>query len=292
MIKDQKKSVRGRSQGAEIWYRMRKNKGAMIGLVVVIILSMVAIFADVIVDYDAQVVGYNIRDRLQRPSLSHPFGTDEIGRDLFYRVIYGTRYSCLIGYACALLAGFIGIPLGAAAGYIGGKVDDLIMRIMDIISAIPNLLLGVVIVSALGANVVNLIIAVGVGGIAGLARITRASVMTVKNQEYIEAGRCIGLKSSRIIFAHVLPNCLSPIIVQLTLRVAGSIIAASSLSFLGLGVPVPSPEWGALLSAGRGFIREYSNLTLFPGLAILITTLSLNMLGDGLRDAMDPKLRR
>jgi len=286
------KKKKSKSQGAEIWARFCKNKGAMVGLVIVILLALLAIFADVIIDYDTQVVGYNIRERLQWPNANHWFGTDEMGRDLFWRILYGTKYSFTIGVACALLAAAVGIPLGAIAGYFGGTVDDLIMRLMDIVTAIPGLLLGIVIVSALGTNMVNLIIAVGVGGVASVARITRASVMTVKNQEYVEAERCIGLKEGAIIFNHILPNCLSPIIVNLTLRVAQAIIAASSLSFLGLGVPEPAPEWGALLSAGRGMIREYSYLTMFPGIAILITVLALNMMGDGLRDAMDPKLRR
>jgi len=286
------KKKKSKSQGAEIWARFCKNKGAMVGLVIVILLALLAIFADVIIDYDTQVVGYNIRERLQWPNANHWFGTDEMGRDLFWRILYGTKYSFTIGVACALLAAAVGIPLGAIAGYFGGTVDDLIMRLMDIVTAIPGLLLGIVIVSALGTNMVNLIIAVGVGGVASVARITRASVMTVKNQEYVEAERCIGLKEGAIIFNHILPNCLSPIIVNLTLRVAQAIIAASSLSFLGLGVPEPAPEWGALLSAGRGMIREYSYLTMFPGIAILITVLALNMMGDGLRDAMDPKLRK
>lgn len=286
------KKKKSTSQGAEIWKRFRRNKGAMVGLVIIILLALLALFADVLIDYDTQVVGYNVRERLQWPNANHWFGTDEMGRDLFWRIMYGTRYSFSIGVACAILAACIGIPLGAAAGYFGGIVDDIIMRLMDIITAIPGLLLGIVIVSALGTNIVNLIIAVGVGGVASVARITRASVMTVKNQEYIEAERCIGLKEGPIIFYHVLPNCLSPIIVNLTLRVAQAIIAASSLSFLGLGVPVPTPEWGALLSAGRKLIREYSYLTMFPGIAILITVLALNMMGDGLRDAMDPKLRK
>ena len=292
MANNVEKRKKGRSQGYQILMRFLKNKGAVVGLTIVILLALVAIFADVIVDYDTQVVGYSIRERLQSPNPNHLFGTDEMGRDLFWRVVYGTKYSFSIGIACTILAAFIGIPMGAAAGYFGGTVDDLIMRLMDMITAIPGLLLGIVIVSALGANMTNLIIAVGIGGIASVARITRASVMTVKNQEYIESARVIGLRGSSIIFSHILPNCLSPIIVNLTLRVAQAIIAASSLSFLGLGVPEPAPEWGALLSAGRALIREHSYLTLFPGLAILITVLALNMMGDGLRDAMDPKLRK
>ena len=287
-----RKKKKNRSQGADIMRRFLKNKGAVVGLIIVLILAFIAIFADVLMDYETQVVGYVAKERLQWPNAKHWFGTDAMGRDLFWRVLYGTKYSFAIGIAVTAVSAAVGIPLGAAAGYIGGSVDDILMRVMDMISAIPNLLMGIVIVSALGTNTVNLIIAVSIGGIAGASRITRAAVMTVKNQEYIESARAVGLKNGKIVVDHILPNCLSPIIVEMTLRVASAIISASSLSFLGLGVPVPSPEWGALLSAGRNMIREYSYLTMFPGLAILITVLALNLMGDGLRDAMDPKLRK
>ena len=281
-----------RTQFGEIWHRLKKNKGAMVGLVIVSIMVFIAIFADVLFDYDTQVIGYDILAAKQSPSAEHWFGTDDMGRDLFYRVMYGTRYSMAIGAAAVLLGILVGIPYGAVCGYFGGKVDLYLMRVIDIIRAIPSLLMGIVVVSALGQSTVNLVIAISVAQITTIANITRASVLTVKNQEYVESARNIGLREWRIIAFHILPNCLSPILVQITLGVASAIISASSLSFLGLGVPVPSPEWGALLSAGRGFIRNQSYMTLFPGLAIMITVLSLNLLGDGLRDALDPKLRK
>ena len=291
---DQNKPVKKvrRSQGAEIWYRFRKNKTAMLGLAIVIALALLAVFADVIFDYQTQIAGLSPRNKLLPPSMEHPFGTDNMGRDLFCRVLYGTRYSLLIGILAVALGTAVAVIIGSAAGYIGGLFDDIVMRIIDIVSAVPAILLGIVIVSALGANITNLIIAISITNVPVLARITRAQIMVVKEQEFVEAARCCGLRQFSIITRHILPNCLSPILVQVTLGVASSIIAASSLSFLGLGVPVPSPEWGALLSAGRSQILTHSYLTLFPGLAIVITVLAFNMLGDGLRDAMDPKLRK
>ena len=186
----------------------------------------------------------------------------------------------------------IGVPLGAIAGYYGKTVETVIMRFTDIFSAVPAILMAVVVVSMLGSNTINLMIAVGISSVPGFVRTTRAAVLTVRNQEYIEAARALGKSDLYIIFLHVLPNCLSPIIVQTTLRVASAIVSASSLSFLGLGIKPPAPEWGALLTAGKGLIRGYSYLTLFPGLAIMITVLAFNLVGDGLRDAMDPKLKR
>jgi len=281
-----------RTQMGEIWYRLRKNKGAMVGLAIVLMFAFIAIFADVLFDYDTQIAGYNLRAKLVKPCWEHPFGTDDMGRDLFARLLYGSRYSIAIALSAVLFGGCIGLPLGAMCGYLGGKFDLIVMRLLDILRSIPGILLGIVIVAWLGQSTLNLIIAIAVGMIAPLASNARAAVLTVRNAEYVESARSIGLSEWRIVMVHILPNCLSTILVQITLRVAGSIIAASSLSFLGLGVPIPSPEWGALLSAGRGYIRDASYLTMFPGLAIVILVLALNLLGDGLRDAMDPKLRK
>ncbi len=185
-----------------------------------------------------------------------------------------------------------GVFLGAVSGYYGGVVENIIMRICDIMSSIPTILLGIVIVSAIGGGVGSLMIAIGVAAIAGFARITRAAILTIKNQEYIESAKAMGLSDLRIIFGHILPNCLSPIIVQTTLKIGNAVVSASSLSFLGMGVPAPKPEWGTMLSAGREFLRKSSYMTLFPGLAIMITVLAFNLVGDGLRDALDPKLKR
>ena len=281
-----------RSQMAEVWHQFRRNKGAMVGSAVVLLIVFIALFSDVFLDYDTQVVGQNLADRLQWPSAKHWFGTDELGRDIFFRVLYGTRFSCSVGLVAVTIGLLLGVTLGAIAGFYGGWIEELIMRSTDILSAVPNMLLAIVIVSVLGQSIWNLMLAVGITSVPEFVRITRAAVLTVRNQEYVEASKVIGLTNRKIIFKHILPNCLSPIIVQATLRVASAIISASSLSFLGLGVPAPSPEWGALLSGGRKYIRDYSYMTLFPGLAIMITVLALNMMGDGLRDSLDPKLKK
>lgn len=280
-----------RSQSAEIWHRLRKNKGAMLGLAIMIAIILIAIGSNIFLDYDTDEIGQNVAERLQHPSLKHPMGTDATGRDMMYRIFYGTRYSLSIGIASVLIALVIGVTLGVIAGYYGGRVSEIIMRLSDAIAAIPSILMAIAIVSALGQSMFNLMLAVGVTSVPQFVRITHAATLTVRNQEYVEASRCLGLRQWQIILFHVLPNCLSPIIVQTTLRVASAIISASSLSFLGLGVPAPMPEWGGLLSAGRKYIRTHSYLTLFPGLAIMITVLALNLLGDGLRDALDPKLK-
>lgn len=279
-----------KTKSQEIWHRFFKNKGAFIGLIVLIILIAIALTVDFWLPQD-KIVGQNIANKLQGPSKEHWFGTDELGRDLFWRTIYGTKFSLAIGFVAVLVSAIIGVPLGAIAGYFGGKAETIIMRITDIFSAIPPILMAIAIVSVLGRTTFNLMLSVGVSHFANFVRVTRAAVLTVKNEEYIEASRALGKNDFYIIMKHVLPNCLSPIIVQLTLRVAGSIISASSLSFLGIGIKPPTPEWGALLTAGKTFIGGYSYLCLFPGLAIMITVLAFNMVGDGLRDALDPKLK-
>ncbi len=285
------KQYRKRSALGEIFHRLRRNKGAMAGACILLVLFAVALTVDLWLDQE-KVIGMNVRDKLQGPSLQHWFGTDEMGRDLFWRVVYGSRFSLAIGFVAVFVSLIVGVPLGAVAGYYGKKVETVIMRFTDIFSAVPAILMAVVVVSVLGTSTINLMIAVGVSSIPGFVRTTRAAVLTVRNEEYVEAARALGKSDLYIIFLHVLPNCLSPIIVQTTLRVASAIVSASSLSFLGLGIKPPAPEWGALLTAGRDFILDYSYLTFFPGLAIMITVLAFNLLGDGLRDAMDPKLKR
>ena len=276
----------------EVWRQFRRNKGAVAGLVVLSFIIFVAIFADVIWDYQTDVIGMNPQERLIPPGPEHPFGTDNFGRSMLARVGYGARYSLIIGVSAVAFGLLIGLPIGASAGYIGGRYDDIVMRFLDGFDIIPNILMSITIVSALGASIVNLTIALSVSSIPILARITRASVMTVRFNEYIESARAISGSSFYIIFKHVLPNCFSPILVQCTLRIGSTIIAASSLSFIGLGVPIPTPEWGALLSAARAFIREAPYLTIIPGVAIMVTVMAINLVGDGLRDALDPKLKR
>ncbi|MBP3684914.1 MAG: ABC transporter permease [Oscillospiraceae bacterium] len=281
-----------RGQAGEVWHQLKKNKGAMIGLFLIAAIFLATIGANLFLDYEEQVIGMNVMERLQGPSMKHWMGTDDMGRDIFLRILYGAKYSLSVGVVAVLIAVAIGVPLGAFAGYFGGILEDIIMRVTDIFAAVPNILMAIVVVSALGQGMGNLMIAVGLCSIPQFVRITRASVLTVRDQEYVEAARAVGRSELQIIFGHVLPNCLSPIIVQTTLRIASAIITAAALSYLGLGVVPPAPEWGAMLSYGRNFIRGYSYMTLFPGLAIMITVLALNLLGDGLRDALDPKLRK
>lgn len=285
------RKYRKRSKLGEVWHHLKKNRGAMIGLAFIVLLILVALTVDLWLDYEL-VITQSIKDRLQKPSAEHWMGTDEYGRDIFFRLLYGAKFSVMVGFVAVAIALVFGVSLGAIAGYYGGIIENIIMRGLDIFEAIPSILMGIVIVSALGANIVNLMIAVGLTSVPGFARITRAAVLTVRNQEYVEAARAIGIYEWKIIFSHIIPNCLSPIIVQTTLRVGSAIISASSLSFLGLGMPAPAPEWGSMLSGGRQFIRGNSYITFFPGLAIMLTVLSFNMLGDGLRDALDPKLKR
>jgi len=280
------------NRALEVWRQFRRNKGAMIGLALLIVLVLVAVFADVIWDYENDIIQMQIGNRLAPPSWEHPFGTDNYGRDMLARIGYGTRYSLLIGFVSVLIGTVIGVPIGAISGYVGGKVDNVIMRIVDTFTIIPSLLMTIILVSVLGTNLFNLMIALSISTIPVMTRITRASVMVVRNNDYIESARAIGAPTGLILLKHVLPNCFSPILVQATLRVGSSIISAAGLSYIGLGVPLPTPEWGALLSASKSFIIKAQHMCLFPGLAIMITVMVINLVGDGLRGALDPKLKR
>ena len=286
------KIYKKRSTMALAWRQLRRNKGALIGLALLVIIIVGALLAPVIYDYDTDVIGMNVRERMQWPSAKHICGTDELGRDIFARIVYGARYSLAVGVVAVMIALVVGVILGSAAGYIGGVFENIVMRICDIFSSIPSVLMAIAVVSALGKSTLNLMIAVGIASTAPFVRVARAAVLVVRGEEYVEAARAIGQPDWKIVLIHIIPNCLSQIIVQATLRVGSAIISAAQLSFLGLGVPAPAPEWGSMLSAGRLYIRDYSYMTLFPGIAIMITVLSLNLLGDGLRDALDPKLKR
>ena len=285
-------AVKKRGQFNEIWRRLKKNRMAMIGLGIVVFLVLISIFADLLFDYNAVVIKQNTSIRLQTPSAAHWLGTDEFGRDILARLVHGSRVSLSVGVVAVSIALLIGGSLGAIAGFYGGKIDNVIMRIMDIFLAVPSLLLSITIVSALGPSIFNLMLAIAISSVPGYARIVRASVLTVKDQEFVEAAKCIGANNFEIISSHILPNCMAPIIVQVSLKVASAILSTSGLSFLGLGVKAPTPEWGAMLSGGRAYLRNAPHLTVFPGIAIIITILSLNLLGDGLRDALDPKLKK
>ena len=281
-----------RSSLGMVWHQLKKNKGAIIGLILILLVIILALCAPLIYDYKTDIVKNHVRERMLFPSREHPFGTDDLGRDIMARVIWGARYSLAVGVVAVMFALVVGVTLGAIAGYVGGVFEDIVMRICDIFSSIPSVLLAIAVVSAMGKSTINLMIAVGLASSAPFTRVARAAVLVVRDEEYVEAARAIGMRDWQIILDHILPNCVSQIIVQATLRVGSAIISAAQLSFLGLGVPAPAPEWGSMLSTGRQFIRDYSYMTLFPGRAIMLCVLSLNLLGDGLRDALDPKLKR
>ncbi len=269
--------------------RLRRNKLATFGAIVLIIMILAAIFADVLAPYDYAT--QDLKNAYSKPSAQNLFGTDQFGRDIFSRILYGARISMTIGFIAVAIAMVCGGFLGAIAGYFGRAVDNIIMRFMDLLMSIPQLLLAIAITAALGASVVNLMIAVGISSIPGYSRIVRASVLSVREEEFVEAAKAVGTSDFKIIVKHILPNCLAPIIVRATLDVAIAILSAAGLSFIGIGLQPPSPEWGAMLSDARHYIRDYSYMAFFPGMAIALTIFCLNVLGDGLRDALDPKLR-
>lgn len=281
---------RTREQFAEFWRRFRKNKSAVAGLIILILLVGMALFADLIVPY-ARCVEQVGADRLQGPSAAHFFGTDEFGRDLFARVVHGSRYSLFIGVATSLMALVAGAVLGASAGYFGGMVDNVICRIVDVFMCVPPILLSLAVVAALGTSVRNLIVAITISCIPGNVRLIRSVVLTVAEQDYVEVARSYGASNARIIFRYVLPNAMGPIIVNTTMAISDMILSAAGLSFIGMGIQPPSPEWGALLSAAQTYIFTSPYLLVFPGLFIILSSLSFNLVGDGLTDALDPKLK-
>lgn len=270
--------------------RLRRNYLALFGLFVLLLLVACAIFADQLAPYGYAEQNYRLIRKA--PSALHWFGTDEFGRDILSRMIYGARISLQVGLIAVSISLVVGGAIGAVAGYYGGKLDTFLMRLMDIQLAIPTILMAIVISSVLGPGLFNLMVAVGITSIPKFARLTRASVLSIKDQEFIEAARAMGASDLRIICLYILPNCAAPLIVQSTLSVANAILFAATLSFLGLGIQPPYPEWGGMLSAARPYLRKCAYMSIFPGLGIMITILSLNFLGDGLRDALDPKQKR
>ena len=279
-----------KSNAREVWKRFKKNKIAMVGLIIFTIIVLSALFADLIVPY-SKALEQDVLNRLQGPSQTHFFGTDSYGRDVFARIIHGARRSLVMGIVAVIVGIVCGGILGACAGYYGGKVDTIIMRIMDTIMGIPFMLLALAIVAALGAGLTNVLIALVISMIPSYTRIIRSAILTVVGQDYIEAARSCGSQDRFIILKHIIPNAIGPVIVQATMSVGTMIIWAASMSFLGMGVQPPTPEWGYMLSEGKDFMTKAPHLVIFPGLAIVLTALSLNLLGDGLRDALDPKLK-
>ena len=282
----------GRKEGIVIQTirRLRTNSTAMFGLIVLAVLILLSVFAPVIAPYH-----YTEMDMLQlnaAPSLKHLFGTDSLGRDILSRLIYGGRYSIFLGFSASVLSMAAAIVLGSLAGYFGGWVDNVVLRICDVVQAIPGILLSIVISAVLGPGFFNTILALAIGGIPSGIRLTRAQILSVRSEEYLEAAASVNCSSMRIMFRHILPNILSPLIVGFTMGIGNTIMLASSLSFIGLGVQPPAPEWGAMLSAGRDFIRNYPWQIIFPGIFVFVTVLSINLFGDGLRDALDPKMKK
>lgn len=284
-----KAKAKKNSEFVRVMKQMSKNKLAMIGLAIFIVEIVLAILAPYISPYSYTKM--DMTACFATPSATHFFGCDDMGRDIFSRVLYGARYSISIGILAVLFSVIIGCAIGAVAGYFGGQVDNLIMRLLDVIQAIPGMLMMIVISAVLGPGYLNTIIAMSFGSIPGMARMLRAQMLKERTNEYIEAATSINCSTFRIIFHHLIPNCLSPIIVQATMGVGQTITLAAGLSFIGLGVQPPIPEWGAMLSASRQFMRQAPHLVVFPGLAIAVTVLALNLMGDGLRDALDPKLK-
>jgi peptide/nickel transport system permease protein len=269
--------------------RLLRHRGALIGSFMVLTVAAAAILGPLLAPYDPSDMG--VGPSLAAPTLAHPMGTDTFGRDIFSRVLNGAQLSLMVGLVAVLIEASFGVVLGLVAGYYGGWIDSLSMRVIDVLLAFPGILLALAIVSVLGISLTNLMIAVGIGGIPSFARLIRGSTLGVKENLYVTVARSIGAHDSGIIFRHILPNVVSPIIVYATLRIAFAIIATSSLSFLGLGAKPPSPEWGVMLSDGREFLRVAPWVTTFPGLAIMISVMGINLLGDGLRDVLDPRLR-
>ncbi len=284
-----RKEIKRRSMMQESMERLVRNKTAMAGLIVLLIIATLCALANVICPegYDAQ----NLSLKLIAPGKQFLLGTDSLGRSLLARILYGGRISLMVGVIATSIATVFGLILGALAGYYGGVVDDVIMRTLDVFYSVPSVLLAIAISSAMGSGIVNAMIAVGISSIPAFAKTVRGPILAIKEEEYVEAARCINASSSRIIFRHVVPNALSPLIITMTGQLAGSILIASALSFLGLGVQAPVPEWGALISSSRMYIRDYPYLVTFPGIAIASVVISMNLFGDGLRDALDPKLK-
>ena len=279
-----------RSPFMDVMYRLAKSPLAMFGLAIIFVLVFCAIFAEIISPYSP--IKQDLMHMFETPSSAHWLGTDEFGRDILSRLIYGARVSLQVGFIAVGIALITGGMLGAISGYYSGRLDNTIMRVMDVLLSIPQTLLAIAIVAALGPSLMNLMIAVGISAVPTYARIVRGSVLSIRSMEFIEAARAAGSSDLRIILKHIIPNSMAPIIVQSTLGVASAILNAAGLSFIGLGIQPPNPEWGAMLSGGRQYIRDFPHMTLYPGLAIMLTILALNFLGDGLRDALDPKLKR
>ncbi|TMC08275.1 MAG: ABC transporter permease [Chloroflexi bacterium] len=278
----------GRPQ-SRVWARLRTHPSALVGMVILALYVLLSAVGPLLLRYDP--VHQNLADAFLPSSLTHPLGTDELGRDELVRLLYGTRYTLVLGFAAVAIGVGIGLPLGAVSGYFGGWLDLLAQRVMDILLAFPNILLALALVATLGVGLQNVIISVGITSIPVFVRLVRASALSVRELPYVEAGRALGVPSIVVLLRHVVPNSLAPVIVQASLQLGAAILIAAGLGFLGLGVQAPTPEWGTMLGASRNYIFSDPNLATFPGLAIFGAVLAFNLLGDGLRDALDPRLK-
>lgn len=287
-----RKTYKRPSQLHDVWHRFCKNRMALLALFVLGVIVLAACTADLFWDYQQDACAINVRERLQHPSREHLLGTDELGRDILCRLVYGARVSLKIGVFAASFALVVGVILGSIGGYYGGVVDTVIMRFTDVLLAIPGLLLGIAIVNAFRPTEFYMGLAFGISYISKFTRIIRSSILSVRDQEYIESARAIGAPDVVIIFRHILLNCMAPILVQYALCIGTRILSVSTLSFIGLGIQAPTPDWGSMLAGARAYIRGNTYLVMGPGLALLLTISSFNIIGDGLRDALDPRLKK
>ncbi|MCL0083294.1 ABC transporter permease [Thermodesulfovibrionales bacterium] len=283
------KIIESRLPSAEVFQRLKKHRLALIGAGIILALIFIAVLAPFIAPHDP--IEQNLEHRLLSPNTEYLLGTDNLGRCILSRLIHGTSVSLQIGVMVVGIAAFVGVTLGLVAGYRGGLIDELIMRIVDILLAFPGIILALVIAGILGPSLFNVMLALAVVGWTSYARVVRGAVLSVKEKEFVEAAQALGAGEARIMFRHILPNVMAPVIVMATLGMAHVILAAAALGFLGLGAQPPTPEWGSMLNDGRAFMRTAPHLTIFPGLAIMVTVLAFNFLGDGLRDALDPRLK-
>lgn len=290
MTKRKKKSLSEYSTGELVLFRFRKNKLAMFGVFLLFVVALAVAAAPVLSSYEA-ISKMHMSDRFTSPNPLYIFGTDEFGRDLFARVLYGGRISLLCSFAIIAIAFVVGALIGGAAGFFGGKVDTILMRLVDMLMAVPSTMLAMAIITALGNGVWKLVLALAIAQIARFARIVRSSVLTLRNVEYVEAAKCYGCSSLRIILKHIIPNGIGPIIVSATLCLGQTILSISSMGYLGLGVASPTPEWGTIISENKINIQAYPYLGIIPGICICLTVMAVNFIGDGLRDAFDPRTK-
>ena len=278
------------SHSQKAWNRFKRNRAALIGLVAVLLGVILAISASIVAPYDP--VKMDLRASRQAPSSQHLLGTDELGRDILSRIMYGFRISLTIGLVSVAVGLSFGVLLGAPSGYFGGWLDIVVMRVIDVMMSFPTILLAIIVVTVLGPGLYNAMLAVGLAQVPLYSRLVRGLTLKLRGEDYVDAARALGASNSRIILRHILPNCLSPLIVQATLNIASAILSAAVLGFLGLGAEPPTPEWGAMLSSGRLYMRVAPHISIFPGLTIMATVLAFNLMGDGLRDALDPRMSR